>query len=82
MIDVAADRISKIAVEKSKTRADRISKKQLITAAIAGAFIACLVAAVSAVTMYFVLDARGICAERPAMAKDGSLVCYVDRASS
>lgn len=81
MIDKAADRISKVAVEKSKTRADRISKKQLITASIAGALIACCVAAAAAAATYFVIDARGICAEEPGKTKDGSLVCYVRRAS-
>ena len=81
VVDAAAERISKIAVEKSKTRADRISKRQLIAASIAGALIACLIAAAASIATYLVIDARGMCAERPTELRDGSIVCYVEPAS-
>ena len=81
LIAQASDKIAQASAEKSITTADRISKRQFIVASVAGGLIATTVAVAGAIAMYLVLDARGICAEEPAAARDGSLVCYVDRSS-
>lgn len=81
LIGQASDKIAQASAEKSITTADRISKRRFIIAAIAGALVASAIAMAAAVAMYLVLNARGICAEEPAAARDGSLVCYVDRSS-
>jgi hypothetical protein len=81
MIDVAADKIAKVAVKKTESRADTISKRQLITATIAGALTACAVAALGAAATYLILDARGICAEPPGLSSSGDVVCFVERSS-
>ncbi len=80
MIDAAADKIAKVAAKKTESRADTISRRQLITASIAGALIACAVAALGAAATYLVLDAQGICAEPPGPSSQGDIVCYVERA--
>ena len=77
-VDAAADKIAKVAVQKSETRADQISKRKLIVAAIAGCAVAATIAATSAYAMYFVLDAKGICAET-AVLQDAVKFCVVDR---
>lgn len=77
-VDGAADRIAKVAVAKSETRADRISKKQFIVTMVAGGIVAALIAIAGAAASYFVLDARGICAEPPQVSKSGELACFVE----
>lgn len=79
MVDAAADKIAKVAAKKTEGRADTISRRQLITASIAGAVIACAVAALGAAATYLVLDARGICSEPPGLSSSGDVVCFVER---
>ena len=79
-VEEAAEKIAKVAVQKSETRADRISKRKLIVAMVVGATIAAAIAAASAVATYFVLDAKGICAE-PVVLQGTTEVCIVDRSS-
>lgn len=74
----ATDRIAKVVVSKSETRADRISKRKFTIAMIAGGVLAAGIAAVGAGATYFVLDAGGICAQTPVSGTDGRQVCYVD----
>lgn len=78
MIDDAADKIAKVAVKKSETRADRITKRQLVTALICGGLAGSALAATGAGLMYLYLDASGICSERP-VTQDGVTFCVQER---
>lgn len=82
LIQQASSKIAEESAKRSITTADRITNRQFIVAAIAGGIIATVVAAGGAAAMYFMLHARGICAEPPGPARDGSKVCFVERASS
>lgn len=82
VVNAAAEKIAKVAVEKSKTRADRISKRQLIAWMVIGGLVAVFVSAAAASATYFVLDAGGVCAEQQRSAQDnGDTVrwCVVER---
>ena len=79
LIEEASDKIARASAQKSITTADRISRRQLIVAAVVGALSAACLAAAAAWGTYVVLDARGICAEPPGRARDGSIVCFVQR---
>ena len=80
MIDSAAEKIAKVAARKTESRADTITRRQLVTATIGGAVLACVIAAAGAAVMYFILQGRGICAEAPGFSSSGDMVCFVDRA--
>lgn len=60
IIEEASDKIAHASVQKSITTADRISRRQLIVAAIAGALLTAGLAAAAAWGMYLVLEARGL----------------------
>ena len=79
IIEEASDKIARASAQKAITTADRISRRQFIVAAIMGALIAVCFAGAAAWGTYVVLDARGICAEPPGFARDGSIVCFVQR---
>ena len=79
IIKDASEEIARTAAQRSITTADRISRRQFIVAAIMGALIAVCFAGAAAWGTYVVLDARGICAEPPGRARDGSIVCFVQR---
>lgn len=75
-VDGAAERISQLTVKKSETLAGRISKRQLMTAAIIGALITCAVAAAASTATYFFLDAYGICGSSIVMTETGP-ACFL-----
>lgn len=79
IIEEASDKIAEASAQKSITTADRISLRQLIVAAVVGALSAASLAAAAAWGMYLVLDAKGVCAEPPGRARDGSIVCFVQQ---
>ena len=79
LIGEASDKIARNAAQKSITTADRISRRQFIAAAVVGALIAVCLAGAAAWGMYLILEARGLCAEPPGRARDGSIVCFVQR---
>lgn len=79
IIDEASDKIARASTQKSITTADRISRRQFIVAALIGAISAACLAVAAAWGMYLVLEARGLCAEPPGRARDGSIVCFVQR---
>lgn len=79
IIENASEEIARTAAQRSITTADRISRRQLIVAAVIGALSAASIAAAAAWGTYVVLDARGLCAEPPGRARDGSTVCYVEQ---
>lgn len=79
LIGDASDKIARNAAQKSITTADRISRRQFIAAAVVGALIAVCLAGAAAWGMYLILEARGLCAEPPGRARDGSIVCFVQR---
>ncbi|MEO3480538.1 hypothetical protein AAFO90_23135 [Phaeobacter sp. CAU 1743] len=79
IIKDASKEIARTAAQRSITTADRISRRQLIVAALVGALSAACLAVAAAWGTYIVLDARGICAEPPGRARDGSIVCFVER---
>jgi hypothetical protein len=79
LIEEASDKIAKASAQKSITTADRISRSQFIAAAVVGALIAACLAGAAAWGMYIVLEARGLCAEAPGRARDGSIVCFVQQ---
>ena len=79
LIEQASDKIAKASAQKSITTADRISRRQFIAAAVVGALIAVCLAGAAAWGMYLILEARGLCAEPPGRARDGSIVCFVQR---
>ena len=81
MIDAAADKIAKVAVKKTESRADTISRRKFITAAITGAVIVCAVGAIGAAAMHRYLEAKGICAEPPFSTTSGDTACFVERVS-
>ena len=79
LIEQASDQIARDAAQKSITMADRISRRQFIVAAIVGALLAVCLAGAAAWGMYLFLEARGLCAEPPGRARDGSIVCFVQQ---
>jgi len=79
IIEEASDRIARAAAQKSITTTDRISRRQFIVAALVGAVGAACLAVAAAGIMYLVLEARGVCAEPPVRARDGSIVCFVQQ---
>lgn len=79
IIEEASDKIARASAQKSITTADRISRRQLIVAGVVGALIAVCLAGAAAWGTYLFLEARGLCAEPPARARDGSIVCFVQR---
>jgi Flp pilus assembly protein TadB len=81
LIDDASDKIAKTSAEKSITTADRISRRQIIIASIAGGVIATAIAVTAAMAMYLVLDQQGICSETPFM-QNATQYCVVDRSLS
>lgn len=81
IIQDASDKIANATAKKTITTADRISKKQYITAAIVGGIVAAVVAGIGAAAMYLILDARGLCGEPPGATRDGSIACIVERSS-
>jgi|GEM_PF-3462907 hypothetical protein len=81
IIEEASDKIARASSQKSVTTADRISRRQFIVAALLGAISAACLAVVAAWATYLILEARGICAEPPGLARDGSVVCIVQRAA-
>ena len=81
LIEEASNKIARASVQKSITTADRISRRQLIVAALLGALSAACLAVAGAVGMYLVLEARGLCAEPPGPTRKGSVACIVERAA-
>lgn len=79
LIEEASDKIAQASVQKSITTADRISRRQLISAAVVGALSAVCLAAAAASGTYVVLDARGLCTEPPGLTRGGSVACIVQR---
>jgi hypothetical protein len=79
IIEEASDKIARASMQKSITTADRISRRQLIVVAIAGALLAVGVAAAAGWGMYLVLEARGLCAEPPGATFEGDIACIVQR---
>lgn len=79
IIEQASDKIARASTQKSITTADRISRRQLIVAAVVGALSAACLAAAAAWGTYLVLDARGLCAEPPGLTQEGSVACIVQR---
>lgn len=79
IIGEASDKIARNAAQKSITTADRISRRQFIVAAVAGALIAVCLAGAAAWGMYLFLEARGLCAEPPFLTGDGRVGCFVHR---
>lgn len=78
-IERASDQIARDAARKTMTTADRISRSQFIIAAVVGALLAVCLAGAAAWGMYLFLEARGLCAEPPGRARDGSIVCFVQQ---
>lgn len=81
LIKEASEKIAKQSAERSVTTAERISQRQWFLAMIAGGILATALAIAGATAMYFVLDARGICAEAPFPTRDGDIGCIVGRSS-
>ena len=79
IIKDASEEIARTAAQQSITTADRISRRQLIVAAMVGALSAACLSGAAAWGTYVVLDARGLCAEPPGRARDGSIACFVQR---
>jgi len=79
LIEQASDKIAKASAQQSITTADRIAGRQFIVAAVVGALIAVCLAGAAAWGMYLFLEARGLCAEPPGRAWDGSIVCFVQQ---
>ena len=79
LIERASDQIARDAARKTMTTADRISRSQFIIAAVVGALLAVCLAGAAAWGMYLFLEARGLCAEPPGRARDGSIVCFVQQ---
>ena len=79
LIERASDQIARDAARKTMTTADRISRSQFIIAAVVGALLAICLAGAAAWGMYLFLEARGLCAEPPGRARDGSIVCFVQQ---
>lgn len=79
IVEQASDRIAREASQKSITTADRISRHQLVVAAVVGALSAACLAAAAAWGTYVVLDARGLCTEPPGPTRGGSVACIVER---
>lgn len=79
LIDQASDKIARASAQKSITTADRISRRQLIVAALVGALGAACLAVAGAWGMYVVLEARGLCAEPPGPTREGPIACIVQR---
>lgn len=79
LIERASDQIARDAAQKSITTADRISRRQFIVAAMVGALLAVCLTGAAAWGMYLFLEARGLCAEPPGPARDGSIVCFVQQ---
>ena len=79
IIKHASEEIARTAAQRSITTSDRISRRQFIVAAIVGALIAVCLAGAAAWGMYLFLEARGLCAEPPGRARDGSIVCFVQQ---
>ena len=79
IIKDASEEIARTAAQRSITTSDRISRRQFIVAAIVGALLAVCLAGAAAWGMYLFLEARGLCAEPPGRARDGSIVCFVQQ---
>lgn len=79
LIERASDQIARDAAQKSITTADRLSRRQLIVAAIVGALLAVSLAGAAAWGMYVFLEDRGLCAEPPFLTNGGQIGCFVLR---
>jgi hypothetical protein len=79
IIEDASNTIARASAQKSITTTDRISRRQLIVAAVVGALSAACLAGAAAWGTYVVLDARGICAEPPGPTQGGAVACFVHR---
>ncbi|MEO3480299.1 hypothetical protein AAFO90_21870 [Phaeobacter sp. CAU 1743] len=79
IIKDASEEIARTAAQRSITTADRISRRQLIVAAVIGALIAVCLAGAAAWGMYLLLEARGLCAEPPFLTGDGRVGCFIQR---
>lgn len=79
IIEQTSDKIARNAAQKSITTADRISRRQLIVAAVVGALVAACLAGTTAWGMYLFLEARGLCAEPPFLTDGGQIGCFVQR---
>lgn len=81
LISDASDKIAKASAEKSITTADRMSKRQMMIAGIAGAIIATVIALTTAWAVYATLNRHGICSEAPVV-QDGIEYCLIDRSEN
>lgn len=79
IIKDASEEIARTAAQQSITTADRISRRQLIVAAVVGALVAACLAGTTAWGMYLFLEARGLCAEPPFLTDGGQIGCFVQR---
>jgi hypothetical protein len=79
IIKDASEEIARTAAQQSITTADRISRRQLIVAAVIGALIAVCLAGAAAWGTYLFLEARGLCAEPPFLTDGGQIGCFVQR---
>ena len=79
LIEQASDKIARNAAQKSITAADRISRRQFIVAAVAGALLAVCLAGAAAWGMSLFLEARGLCTEPPFLTGDGRVGCFIQR---
>lgn len=79
IIEEASDKIARASAQKSKTTADRISRRQFIVAAIVGALMAVCIAGTAAWGTFLFLEARGLCAEPPFLTGDGRVGCFLQR---
>jgi hypothetical protein len=77
-VDEAADKIAKVAVKRSQTRAELLSKSQYLVTAIMGALLAVCLVAVGATTAWRLQEGRGVCSE-PATVQNGIEYCVIDR---
>lgn len=78
-VDRGVERLTRIVVDRSRTTADRISRRQFLIAAAVGGTIVLLCLGVGAAATYFHLKHDvGICATPVSTTKDGRQYCFID----